>query len=34
LNLLRRDQTKRRGIKGKQRHAGWNQNYLFRLLAF
>ena len=34
LNLLRRDQTKRRGIKGKQRNAGWNHDYLLHLLAF
>ena len=33
LNLLRRDQTKRRGIKGKQRNAGWNHAYLLRLLG-
>jgi len=34
LNLLRRDQTKRRGIKGKQRNASWNHDYLLHLLAF
>ena len=34
LNLLKRDQTKRRGLKGKQLNAGWNQDYLLRLLAF
>lgn len=33
LNVLRRDQTKRRGIKGKQRNAGGNYEYLLRLLA-
>lgn len=33
LNLLRREKTKRRGIKGKQRNAGWNHDYLLRLLA-
>ena len=34
LNLLKRDQTKKRGLKGKQLNAGWNQDYLLRLLAF
>ena len=33
LNLLKRDQTKRRGLKGKQLNAGWSQDYLLRLLA-
>ena len=32
LNLLRREKTKRRGIKGKQLNAGWNHAYLLRLL--
>ncbi len=34
LNLLKKDRTKTRGIKGKQLNAGWNQDYLLRLLAF
>ena len=34
LNLLRREKTQQRGIKGKQRNAGWNHDYLLRLLAF
>ena len=33
LNLLRRDKTKRRGIRGKQLNAGWDQAYLLRLLG-
>lgn len=34
LNLLKRDQTKKRGIKGKQLNASWDHAYLMRLLAF
>jgi predicted transposase YbfD/YdcC len=34
LNLLRRDQTKARGLKGKRLSAGWNQDYLLQLLKF
>jgi predicted transposase YbfD/YdcC len=34
LNLLRRDKTKKRGLRGKQLNAGWNHTYLLRLLAF
>jgi len=34
LNLLKRDKTKKRGLKGKQLNAGWNHDYLLRLLAF
>jgi len=33
LNLLRREQTKKRGIKGKQLNAGWDHAYLLRLLG-
>ena len=33
LNLLKRDQTKKRGIKGKQRNAGWEHTYLLSLLG-
>lgn len=33
LNLLKREQTKRRGIKGKQLNAGWDHAYLLRLLG-
>lgn len=34
LNLLKRDRTKQRGIKGKQLNAAWDHAYLLRLLAF
>ncbi len=34
LNLLKRDKTKKRGLRGKQLNAGWDQTYLLRLLAF
>jgi predicted transposase YbfD/YdcC len=34
LNLLKKDLTKRRGIKGKQLNASWDHSYLLRLLAF
>ena len=34
LNLLKRDRTKKRGLKGKQLNAGWDHDYLLRLLAF
>jgi predicted transposase YbfD/YdcC len=34
LNLLKRDKTKKRGLKGKQLNAGWDHTYLLRLLAF
>jgi predicted transposase YbfD/YdcC len=33
LNLLKREQTKKRGIKGKQLNASWDQAYLLRLLG-
>jgi len=34
LNLLKRDHTKKRGLKGKQLNASWDHAYLLRLLAF
>src|SRR5512133_1233390 len=33
LNLLKREQTKQRGIRGKQLNAGWDHAYLARLLG-
>ncbi len=33
LNLLKRETTKKRGIRGKQKNAGWNHVYLMRLLG-
>lgn len=33
LNLLQREPTKKRGIKGKQLNAGWDHAYLLRLLG-
>lgn len=33
LNLLRREHTKKRGIKGKQLNASWDHAYLLRLLG-
>lgn len=33
LNLLRHETTKKRGIKGKQKCAGWDHTYLLRLLG-
>jgi len=33
LNLLKRDITKKRGIRGKQRIAGWDHGYLLHLLG-
>ena len=34
LNLLKRDTTKKLGIKSKQKSAGWDHTYLLSLLAF
>jgi predicted transposase YbfD/YdcC len=33
LNLLKREQTKKRGIRGKMLNAGWDHPYLLRLLG-
>jgi predicted transposase YbfD/YdcC len=33
LNLLNREQTKKRGIKGKQLNAGWDHAYLLKILG-
>ena len=33
LNLLKREKTKKRGVKGKQLNAGWDHAYLLRLLG-
>jgi predicted transposase YbfD/YdcC len=33
LNLLKREKTKKRGIKGKQKNAGWDHSYLLKLLG-
>ena len=33
LNLLKREKTKKRGIKGKQINASWNHAYLLQLLG-
>jgi predicted transposase YbfD/YdcC len=34
LNLLKRDTQKKRGIRGKQKIAGWDHSYLLSLLTF
>lgn len=34
LNLLKRENTKKRGIKGKQLNASWDPAYLLKILAF
>lgn len=34
LNILKADTTKKRGIKGKQKNAGWDLTYLLSLLRF
>lgn len=33
LNLLKREKTKKRGVRGKQLNAGWDNAYLLRLLG-
>ena len=33
LNLLRKDTTKKRGVRGKQKIAGWDHRFLIKLLA-
>ena len=33
-NLLKRDTQKNRGIRGKQKNAGWDHRYLLSLLNF
>ncbi len=33
LNMLKSEKTKKRGIRGKQLNAGWNEAYLLRLLG-
>lgn len=33
LNMLKREKTKKRGIRGKQLNAGWDHAYLLRLLG-
>jgi predicted transposase YbfD/YdcC len=33
LKLLKREPTKKRGIKGKQKNAGWDHSYLLKLLG-
>ena len=33
LNVLRKETTKKRGIRGKQLNAGWDHDYLLRLLG-
>ncbi len=33
LNILKSESTKKRGIKGKQKAAGWDHSYLLKLLA-
>jgi predicted transposase YbfD/YdcC len=34
LNILKGETTKKRGIKGKQKNAGWDESYLLKLLRF
>ena len=32
-SLLQREKTKQRGIKGKQKNAGWDHGYLLKLVG-
>ena len=32
LNMLNSEKTKKRGVKGKQKNASWNHDYLMKLL--
>ena len=34
INILKGESTKKRGLKGKQKCAGWNHSYLLKLLRF
>jgi predicted transposase YbfD/YdcC len=34
LNILKRDSSKKRGIRGKQKNASWDHSYLIKLLDF
>ena len=34
INILKRETTKKRGMKGKQKYAAWDQSYLLTLLRF
>ena len=34
INILKGETTKKRGIKGKQKNAGWDHSYLLKLLRF
>jgi len=34
INILKAETTKKRGIKGKQKNAGWDHSYLLKLLNF
>ena len=34
INILKGETTKKRGLKGKQKNAGWDHSYLLKLLRF